>query len=279
MPRAVKKYKSSSRRVATLESMLGSAPDYAQQFYQQQLAAAQARQAQARGTLENRQAVLQGRLANGNVNERQGNRITSRLGKLGAVLNPPTTPTPTVPGAAPTPQPAPVANAGTTQDLLSAYQTPQPQGLPELGNFATQGLSRLNAIPTPSYQDMFQRWLDVANREAGRQSAAITESFGARGGRYGSDILQAQSDLRQKQTQDIGTMADTIQKGLNEQRTGEIGQLGTLGLNVAQQQQAANEAAMQRLFADFLRRTSPPPLLGPAATYSQAPGYGDTVIG
>lgn len=178
----------------------------------------------------------------------------------------------------PTPQPPAPPTGGTLADLLKQYQAPTPDAQTGLQNYLTSSLSRLQSgPPQPSYQDMFQRWMDTANTGAKQQAAQLNEAFGSQGARYGSDILNAQSQLRQKQTQDLATMADQIGTGLNQQRVSEANQLGGLGTNLANIQAGQQENAMQRLYADFIRRSQPPPLLGGAAQFASQPGFGDTV--
>jgi len=185
-------------------------------------------------------------------------------------------PTPAAPAAAP-PAPNPTPQM-TLPQMLQQFVVPQSPQMAGMQNYLSQGFNRLGALPTPSYEDMFSRWMTTANREADRQAADLTEAFGARGARYGGDILNAQRDLRERNTQNIATMADTISRGLNQDRVNEQGQLGQLSLGAGQLDQSRLDNAMQYLFADYLRRTSPPPLLVAAGQYASTPGYGDTII-
>ena len=250
------------------------------------------RQAAMGGTLNQLDPTLSSKLSSafgrsGQYADAQRGRLASKLGvdqgllpgvpqmNTGGGYQTPAAP----PAASPTPPAATGAptGGGTLADLLKQYQPPDTQAGGGAQSYLTAGLSRLNAIPTPSYQDMFQRWMDTANRGAEQQAAQLNEAFGSRGARYGSDVLNAQRDLRQRQTQDLAQAADQIGMGLNAARVNEQGQLLNTGTNLAQIQSQTQENALQRLFQDFLRRTAPPPLLPGAAQYATSGAGGDIV--
>src|SRR5262249_19875059 len=87
-----------------------------------------------------------------------------------------------------------------------------------LQSYLTQGLSRVNALPQPTFQEMYQNWRTVADREAARQAANINEAFGTQGARYSQDLLNTQRDLRERQTQDLALAANQIEQQLEQQR-------------------------------------------------------------
>lgn len=154
---------------------------------------------------------------------------------------------------APMTTPRDIANLspmGNLASLMGNYAAP----LPDLATAYMQNLAKGGIVDQPSFQEMFGTWRDVAQRETDRQSAAIKEQFGSMGGTYGSDALNAQSRLRESFGQDIAAQAAQYQKQLRDQQYGEVAGLSNMAYG-------ANEAAMQRMFQDFLRRTSPPPLL------------------
>src|SRR5262245_62737922 len=62
----------------------------------------------------------------------------------------------------------------------------------------------------PTFENMFSKYIDVANREANRQSSQIGETLGSRGASYSSANLQQQAELRQKTSQDIGRQSQTF---------------------------------------------------------------------
>lgn len=213
-------------------------------------------------------------------------RVENRMGRTSQTIqglrDVQATPAPPVPEpgpAAPTPtSPVPSGPTPTLADMLGQYAIPRAPGADAAQNFYTQGLSRLNGIETPSYEEQFGRWRDIANREADRQAAAINEAFGARGARYGSDLLEQQGRFRQRMAQDIASQADTIAQGLNAQRMQEVQGLGALS---AQQQQMENQRqqnAMQYLFADFLRRTGLPPGLAAGGQYLSSFGPPTNIV-
>ncbi|GEM_PF-4922327 len=112
---------------------------------------------------------------------------------------------------------------------------------------------------TNRFEDMFSKYVDVANREAGRQASQIGESLGSRGALYSSANLQQQADLRQKTSQDIAAKGAEFQTTLEDQRQKALGQVFAGQAGVAQAEMGGREAAMARVFADFMRRSDVPP--------------------
>lgn len=147
--------------------------------------------------------------------------------------------------------------AGVPNSMLSQYRSE----LPSIAQAYMRSFHRGGPIDVPTYQELYGSYRDVAENEAARQSAALTEAYGSQGARYGSDIAGAQGNLRRNLTRDLNMQSGNLLQSLRQQQAGEAGALANM-------QMALNEAGMNRLFSDFLRRTSPPPLLGAAAGYN-----------
>src|SRR5215467_13880026 len=102
-------------------------------------------------------------------------------------------------GPAPTIQ---QAGAGTNKTIAPYYV-----GGGATGNAYEQMLQKeyqgIEDKTTNRFSDMFNKYVDVANREAGRQAGQIGETLGSRGALYSSANLQQQADLRQRTAQDI----------------------------------------------------------------------------
>src|SRR4029077_3418117 len=119
----------------------------------------------------------------------------------------------------------------------------------------------------PTFDTMFSKYVDVANREAGKQASQIGETLGSRGALYSSANLQQQANMRQQTSQDIANTAAQYQTQLENQRQ-SAEQIRQTGMQNVMQNQAglataehgAREAAMARAYQDFLRRSDVPPL-------------------
>lgn len=150
------------------------------------------------------------------------------------------------------------------QNQLSQYSVP----IPDIAQAYMRSFNKGGPIDVPSFQELYGSYRNVAERETGRQSAALTNAFGSQGARYSSDLLNAQGQLRQDLSSNLQNQAGQFLTGLRGQQFQEAS--GLAGL-----QYGIEEAGMSRLFQDFLRRTSPPPLMGTGATYNPAqPTYG-----
>jgi hypothetical protein len=112
---------------------------------------------------------------------------------------------------------------------------------------------------TNRFDTMFSKYVDVANREAGRQASQIGEQLGSRGALYSSANLEQQADLRQKTSADIANTAQQYQTTLEGQRQTALGQVLTGQAGLASGEMGAREAAMTRAYQDFLRRSDVPP--------------------
>jgi|SRR5262245_40096522 len=136
----------------------------------------------------------------------------------------------------------------------------------------------------PTFENMFSKYIDVANREADRQASQIGETLGSRGALYSSANLQQQADMRQKTAQDIGLQSQTFLKDIEDQRQRAeavrqqgMGQVLQGQAGIATSEMGSREAAMGRAWQDFVRRSEVPPFVSagiqwgstrPGATFS-----------
>lgn len=149
-------------------------------------------------------------------------------------------------------------------NLLNQYQVP----LPDIAQSYLRSFNRGGPLDVPSYQEMYKSWSDLANRQTNQQAANLTQAFGSQGARYSSDLLGAQSGLRENLGQQMQVNSGNLLQSLRGQQFNEAS--GIAGL-----QYGAEEAGMARMFQDFLRRTSPPPIMGSAAGFNPPqPGVG-----
>lgn len=154
----------------------------------------------------------------------------------------------------------PTENSALDQQLNS-YRTP----LPGVFHAYMQNLQKGGLLNFPSFDEMFNSYKKIANTEADRQAASINESFGSQGGRYSSDLLGAQGRMRENTANDLAVKAGEYQRGLRQDQFHEVSGLANM-------QYGRDEAAQNRYWQDFLRRTSPPPGAGGPADLSA--GYG-----
>ena len=180
---------------------------------------------------------------------------------------------PAPPGAAaapiaPKPPPAAATDPDWYSKFVSNYELPMPKELTTAGDAATANLSRLNAMPLPSYQEQFATYKDLMERELDKQTADLTEAYGARGGRYTSDLTTASADMRRKGLQDLSAQGIQAMQTLNQQRMQELG--GTMqvlqgvGVDRANIQQQAAQTAWQ----NYLMGTSPPEMMDKMLNWS-----------
>lgn len=159
--------------------------------------------------------------------------------------------------------------------ILGMYTPPVPQELKQLGGAASTELQRAQgAQPMPTFEDMFNRYLDVSNREAARSAAQINESMGARGARYGSDLIRAQSDLRQRQSQDLANQAGQFTLGLENSRQGLLNIAGRGLSDVGGAQYASWQAGLGNMMQQANAARAPAPMVGPAAGWAAQWGPG-----
>jgi hypothetical protein len=165
----------------------------------------------------------------------------------------------TAAGSAPPAQAGP--GTGTPADIIGNYRAP----IPDIVNAYMQQMTKGGFLQQPSFTSMFNSYQDVTNRAADQQSARIRELYGSQGNRYGSDIAAAQRQTSMDTSLGLANKAQEYQSQLQQQQYQQLS-------GIANMQYGANEAAMSRLYQDFLRRTSPPPLLG--TLQNQAANYG-----
>lgn len=143
------------------------------------------------------------------------------------------------------------------EQLLLQYSTGVPGTLQGANQFVTGRLAGTDTGQVPGFSDIYENFSANVERQGKRASASLSEAFGSRGGRYSSDLLRAQGDLQGEISERlIGGASDIRQARANETAT-----LAGAGIATAGAETAINEAAFQRMFIDFLRRTAPPPLL------------------
>lgn len=145
------------------------------------------------------------------------------------------------------------------QEMLKGYSSPTP----DIAQAYMRSFQKGGPIDVPSFQEMYKSYSDVANQEADRQSAKIGEAYGSQGARYGSDLLNAQGGVRRDTALGLAKQGGDLQQSLRSQQFTEASALGNL-------QYGINEAAMARLFSDFMRQTGVPPLLGAGLGYQPA---------
>jgi len=160
-------------------------------------------------------------------------------------------------------------------NMLGSYVPPTPAELEQLGGASRTELARAQgAQAMPTFQDMFNRYVDTSNTAASRSAAAINESMGSRGARYGSDLARAQSDLRQRQTQDLMSKASEYSLGLEQQRQGLLNIAGQGLSGVGGGKYAAWMAGMGSMKGDAASAAAPGPMVGPAAGWGGQWGPG-----
>lgn len=152
------------------------------------------------------------------------------------------------------------ASAGNSiGGMVGQYETP----VPNIANAYIKNLQQ-GQVNMPTFQEMYQSYQDVASQQAAKASANINEAFGSQGARYSSDLLRMQGQNQRDLATDLRAQAANFQLGLRGQQSNEIqSAVGYLGNR--------DVMGMQYLWQDYLRRTSPPPLLGAAGTQPGSP--------
>jgi len=207
----------------------------------------------------------------------QGKRAGSKQGKTWASMTQqygispvrPQAPAPaTSAPVAPAPSPAAAADPDWYRNFVSNYELPMPKELTQAGDFASENLKRLGAMPLPSYEEQFNTYKDLMERELEKQTADLTEAYGSRGGRYTADLTTAQNTMRRHGLQDLSAQSINAMQTLNQQRMGELaGTVNTLqnvGTSRANMQQNAAQTAWQ----NYLMGTSPPEMMDKMLNWS-----------
>jgi len=161
---------------------------------------------------------------------------------------------------------------------LNKFVAPVPAEMQQLSGAASTELKRAQgAQDMPTFSDMFNRYVDVSNRQAAQSAAQLNESMGSMGARYGSDVLRQQADLRQRQTQDIMQQAGNFTLGLEQSRQGLLNIAGQGLSDVGGAKYASWTGGVGNMYQDYMRNAAPPPLVGPAASMAGNYGPGSTV--
>jgi len=162
---------------------------------------------------------------------------------------------------------------------LPGYVAPVPGEMQQLSGAASTEMQRAQgAQAMPTFSDMFNRYVDVSNQQASRNAAALNESMGSMGARYGSDILRQQADLRQKQTQDMMNQAGQFTLGLEQSRQGLLNIAGQGLSDVGGAKYASWTGGLGNMLGMYSgRATAPGPTLGPGAAMAGNYGPGSTV--
>jgi hypothetical protein len=143
-----------------------------------------------------------------------------------------------------------------------------PKELQQVSDTATANLNRLGAMPLPSYEEQFNQYQDLMNRELDKQTADLTESYGSMGARYSTDLTTAADTMRRKGIQDLAVSGTNAMTTLNSQRMGELS--GTLNLLQGVGVSRANMAtqAAGTAWQNYLLGTSPSEMLSAATSYA-----------
>lgn len=183
-----------------------------------------------------------------------------------------------VPGGPVIPEPTVPGSNVTVDQLLNQTGGTLGPSAKGVNDYIMGRVKRLGDGPElPTFEDMFSRWLKIGQGEAKRQAAGITESFGARGARYGSDLLRSQADYSKELLDKVMSQADTTAINLRGARTQEESTLLGGATQVAGYEQQSRDAALQRLFLDALRTGGLPPAL--QASFAGTSGVtGDTIV-
>ena len=98
-------------------------------------------------------------------------------------------------------------NSNALQSLLQQFSTGAAPEQTGVNKFLSTGVKPPSfedpANTLPGFGDIFKNFRNNVNSELDRGSARLRETFGARGGRFSSDLLRAESNLRQEGAQRI----------------------------------------------------------------------------
>jgi len=200
---------------------------------------------------------------------RQGQNWAAMTKQYGITPVRPPAPTGPAPAAvAPAPSPAAQADPNWYSKFVSNYELPMPSELTSAGDFAQKNLSRLGATPLPSYEDQFNTYKDLMERELNKQTADLTEAYGSRGGRYSSDLTTAMNTMRRQGMQDLSAQGIQAMQTLNQQRMQELG--GTMQVLQGVGTSRANmmQNAAQTGWQNYLMGTSPPEMMDKMLNWS-----------
>ena len=165
-----------------------------------------------------------------------------------------------------------------TNATIAPYYVGGGQAADDYQKMLTTEYGGIENNTTNRFEDMFSKYVDVANREAGRQAGQIGEQLGSRGALYSSANLQQQADLRQRTSQDIAAKGADFQTSLEDQRQKALANVMSGQAGSASAEMGAREAAMSRAYADFMRRSDVPPFASVGMQWGAGmPGQGFAV--
>jgi hypothetical protein len=151
-----------------------------------------------------------------------------------------------------------------------------------IGGYANQLSQFGQQSSAPAFQDLFNKYVASTNQAANQQASQIGETLGSRGALYSGANLQQQSALRQKTSTDLASKAAEYQTALETQRQNAqqvynqgAGQIMGQQAGYATAEYGAREAAMGRMYQDYLRKSQVPPFAAAgAAGAANLPGSG-----
>lgn len=133
---------------------------------------------------------------------------------------------------------------------------------------ASQGPRLTNAPGVPTFEQMFEQFRKAQQFGRDQEIAGLGEAFGSRGARYGSDILQAQTNARSRFGVEDSVAANKFLMDLEGSRQNFLNLLmGGYG-NASQLEEGRRALGETRAFADFIRQTGIPPLFGATVGYA-----------
>jgi hypothetical protein len=109
-----------------------------------------------------------------------------------------------------------------------------------------------------AYEEQFNRLQQQSAEQGERGAAALAETYGSMGARYGSDIQTAQADMRRKQTLDLQAAGFDVRQGLNQQRLAQMA--GAMGAMQGVGASKANimTSGMEKAWQDYMMQMAPP---------------------
>jgi hypothetical protein len=146
------------------------------------------------------------------------------------------------------------------QDIAKKYQIDMPPELVEAGKGAIETWQKSRDWQNSAYEEQFNRLRQQSAEQGERGAAALAETYGTMGARYGTDIQQAQADMRRKQTIDLNAAGFDVRQGLNQQRLSEMaGAMGAMQ-NVGVSKANIMTGGMEKAWQDYLMQMAPPPM-------------------
>lgn len=170
---------------------------------------------------------------------------------------PPGAPAPAAPPGPPA-VPPPPGTKPTLADIAEKYQINMPEELIAAGKGAIESWNQSKDWQNSAYEEQFNRLRQQSDIQGEKNAAALSETYGSMGARYGSDVQQAQADMRRKQTLDLQTAGFDVRQGLNQQRLAQMaGSMGAME-NVGASKANIMGAGMEKAWQDYLMQMAPP---------------------